>query len=85
MQQMNKNEYDFGLLYTFYAIPNTFMPFIIGILFDTVGTRKVLFATMLVTLLGQYISMQGAYDQNFTQMIIGRTIFGLGCESLYNG
>jgi len=49
---MNKNEYDFGLLYTFYGVPNTFMPFLIGMIFDKLGTRVVLVGTMLVTVLG---------------------------------
>ena len=52
MDQMNVDEDGYGLLYTFYAAPNILMPFIIGILFDTFGSRKLLIASILISSLG---------------------------------
>jgi len=61
------------------------MPMLGGILLDKIGHRAglVIFTTFLCV--GQGVFMLGGYQQNFNLMIIGRGIFGIGCESMYVG
>ena len=51
-EKMNKDEADFGLLYTCYAAPNTILPLISGVIFDKFGTRRVLILFAVITTLG---------------------------------
>ena len=47
---MNVSEAEFGLMYTLYGIPNTFIPLVGGALLDRIGARKTLlmFTTLVV-------------------------------------
>lgn len=83
--KFNKTTTEYGLLYTVYAIPNCIMPLLGGLLLDKIGHRValVIFTTLLC--IGQGIFMLGGYRQDFELMIIGRGIFGMGCESMYVG
>ena len=58
----------FGLLYTMYAIPNLFLPFCAGIIYDKIGTRNglVIFSVLLVS--GQCIQMIGGYEMNYNML-----------------
>jgi MFS family permease len=68
-----------GMMYSFYSWPNLFMVFIGGILVDRFGTRfmSLVFSSLIVA--GAAI-VAGA--PTFWMMIAGRTVFGIGCESL---
>lgn len=76
---------EYGLLYTVYAIPNCILPLAGGILIDKIGTRNglILFAILLTA--GQGIFMIGGYRKSLKIMLVGRAIFGIGCESMYVG
>ena len=84
-KNFNVTTEEYGFLYTAYAIPNTILPLFGGLLLDKIGTRNglILFTTLLC--IGQGVFMLGGYDMSFTLMIIGRAIFGVGCESMYVG
>jgi len=84
-QDMQKDETDFGLLYTCYAAPNTILPLVSGIIYDKFGTRPVLIFFTSISTLGTVILMIAAYEKNFSLFLFGRTVFGLGCESMYVG
>ncbi len=68
-----------GLLYSFYSWPNLVMVFIGGILVDRFGTRIMSIVFSSLILLGTIVV---AAAPSLTVMIIGRTIFGIGAESL---
>ena len=68
-----------------YAIPNVVLPLVGGFLLDKIGTRRALILFTVMICLGQGLFMLGGYDENFWMMIIGRTIFGIGCENMYVG
>tara|TARA_B110000285_G_C14680308_1_gene404359 strand:+ start:169 stop:528 length:360 start_codon:yes stop_codon:yes gene_type:complete len=75
----------YGLLYTVYAIPNTILPLIGGLLLDRVGQRMALIMFTTTLCIGQGIFMLGGYQESFPLMLIGRGVFGIGCESMYVG
>jgi MFS family permease len=56
-----------------------------GVLLDKIGHRAglIIFTTLLC--IGQGVFMLGGYRNDFDLMIIGRGIFGMGCESMYVG
>ena len=74
---------EYGLLYTVYAIPNCILPLVGGILLDKIGTRNGLILFTVILAAGQGIFMWGGYEESFQLMLIGRMIFGIGCESMY--
>jgi MFS family permease len=81
----DKTPYQYGFLYSVYAIPNCILPLIGGLLLDKLGVRVclVVFSVLLCT--GQLVFMLGGYWNDFNLMIVGRGIFGAGCESMYVG
>jgi len=79
------SEEQYGLLYTVYAIPNLVLPLVGGIFLDKVGQRNGLLLFTVILCLGQGIIMLGGYQLSFPLMLVGRVIFGIGCESMYVG
>ncbi len=79
MESMNIDHTQLGMLYSFYSWPNLVMVFIGGVIIDRIGTRKAsLFFSCLIVLGAAVV----AAAPNFTVMLIGRVIFGIGSESL---
>ena len=68
-----------------YAIPNTILPLIGGLLLDRIGIRAGLIIFTFTLVIGQGVFMLGGYRNDFNLMVIGRGIFGIGCESMYVG
>lgn len=75
----------YGLLYTVYAIPNTLLPLVGGIMLDKMGIRNGLVLFTFITCVGQGLFMLGGYNENFVWMIFGRVLFGIGSETMYVG
>ena len=73
----------YGLLYTVYAAPNLIMPLIGGVLSDKLGKRITLLVMCVFLCLGQGIFALGGYYLNFNVMLVGRVLYGIGCESMY--
>lgn len=75
-----------GMLYSFYSWPNVIMVFIGGLLIDRFGTRpmSVIFSVLIVlgAALVAAAPMLLAGQQAFWLMLAGRTVFGIGSESL---
>ncbi len=69
----------YGLLFSYYSLPNLIMVLVGGILLDKIGIRKAgnLFTALCAT--GVLIT---AAAPSFPIMLLGRFIFGLGAESL---
>ena len=79
------SEQRYSLLYTVYSLPNIFAPLAIAAagLFAYPGKAPMLIISMLVVCLGQALLAFGGYDDNYSTMVIGRCIFGLGSETMY--
>ncbi len=69
----------YGLLFSYYSMPNLVMVLLGGILLDKVGIRRAgtLFAALCA--IGVFLTASGP---SFFLMLMGRFIFGLGAESL---
>jgi MFS family permease len=71
----------FGLLFSFYALPNLlFLLVIAGFLLDRLGVRKAGTFYVFLILLGSLITSLGA-GKSFLIMLIGRIVFGFGSEA----
>ncbi|MFQ5817246.1 MAG: MFS transporter [Terriglobia bacterium] len=68
-----------GMLYSFYSWPNLVMVFIGGFLVDRFGTRPMSLVFSGLIVLGATLV---AAAPVFWLMLVGRTIFGIGAESL---
>ncbi len=76
---MNIDREQIGILYSIYSWPNVIMVFFGGILIDRIGTKK---ASLLFSALVVIGAAMVAMAPNFTWMVIGRAVFGIGSESL---
>ncbi|GAM28642.1 hypothetical protein SAMD00019534_118180 [Acytostelium subglobosum LB1] len=77
------NKIQFALLYSVYNFPNTVIVFFGGFFIDTIFGLKLgslLFCTLVLA--GQVIFSFSASYKLFWMALLGRTIFGLGGESL---
>jgi len=72
----------FNLLFSVYSIPNIILPFFGGTIVDHLGahTSTLLFASL--TLVGQIIFAIGTSRKSWNLMLFGRTVYGLGGESI---
>jgi MFS family permease len=71
----------FGLLFSYYAIPNLFFTLVLaGFLIDKIGIRKAGTTYAFLILLGSLVTSLGA-GKSFMTMLIGRMIFGFGSEA----
>lgn len=80
-QDMGLNNARFGLLFSFYALPNLlFLLLIAGFLLDRLGIRKAGTLYVFLILLGSLVTSLGA-GKSFIVMLIGRMVFGFGSEA----
>ncbi|MFP4083027.1 MAG: MFS transporter [Candidatus Aminicenantes bacterium] len=80
-QGMGLDNARFGLLFSFYALPNLlFLLVVAGFLLDRLGVRKAGTFYVFLILLGSLITSLGA-GKSFIVMLIGRIIFGFGSEA----
>jgi len=80
-QSMGIDNAKFGLLFSFYALPNLlFLLVIAGFLLDRLGIKKAGTFYVFLILLGSLITSLGA-GKSFIIMLIGRIIFGFGSEA----
>ena len=69
----------YGLLFSYYSLPNFFMVLLGGILLDRIGIRKAGNLFTALCAIGVFLTAVGP---TFGIMLAGRFIFGLGGESL---
>uniref|UniRef100_A0A7S1BCL9 Lysosomal dipeptide transporter MFSD1 n=1 Tax=Corethron hystrix TaxID=216773 RepID=A0A7S1BCL9_9STRA len=85
MTASNNFETYFNLLYTVYSVPNVLLPLLGGYFVDRVGPVYCIYMFSLLLLVGQSTFSLGTYLRSWAFMICGRTIYGLGAESLAVG
>ncbi len=68
--------------YTAYSAPNLVMPLIGGLLIDSLGSTRMLLTFALVMVSGQVLFTLGTWFKLYLLMVVGRSIFGMGGESL---
>jgi len=80
-QSMGVDNAKFGLLFSFYALPNLlFLLIVAGFLLDRLGAKKAGTFYVFLILLGSLITSLGA-GKSFVAMLIGRIVFGFGSEA----
>lgn len=80
-QSMGLDNAKFGLLFSFYALPNLlFLLVIAGFLLDRLGIKKAGTFYVFLILFGSLITSLGA-GKSFIAMLIGRIVFGFGSEA----
>ncbi len=83
---MRSEDYNFpvmlNLLYSVYSIPDIILPFGGGAIVDYLGAHSATALFASLTLLGQFIFAAGASYKSWILMLLGRTIYGLGSESI---
>lgn len=81
MRDMNLSRAQYGLLFSFYYLPNFIMVLIGGILLDRIGIRRAGGIFVSLCTLGVLITAFFS-GLSFPFMLLGRLIYGLGSESL---
>jgi MFS family permease len=79
MKGINISRAQYGLLFSFYYLPNFIMVLVGGILLDRIGIRKA--GTLFAALCAVGVLLT-AVTKIFPVMLVGRLIYGLGSESL---
>ncbi|MFB0566115.1 MAG: MFS transporter [Candidatus Aminicenantaceae bacterium] len=79
IKDMGVTRAQYGLLFTYYSIPNLIMVLLGGILLDKIGIRKA--GSLFVALCAVGVLMTAA-GSSFQVMLWGRLVYGLGAESL---
>lgn len=77
-------EYTFNLMYSVYSLPNIILPLIGGVFIFKYGYRLMFLVFGACILLGQLIFAIGCSTKSVMLMLIGRTVFGFGGESINN-
>jgi MFS family permease len=77
---LNIGESTYNLLYGVYSLPNIVLPFVGGILVDSMGVKFAILLFTFLGIVGQGIFMCGGYMNNFGLMVAGRGVFGLQGE-----
>jgi MFS family permease len=75
-------EYIFNLMYSVYSLPNIILPLLGGLMIFKYGYRIMFLAFGFSILIGQLIFALGCSTKSIVIMLIGRTIFGFGGESI---
>jgi MFS family permease len=75
-------ELAFNLLYTVYSFPNVILPFFGGSLVDKFGSALCLTIFALLCAAGQLVFAIGVTYKSWKIMLLGRTIYGFGGESI---
>lgn len=70
----------YGLLFSYYSLPNLVMVLVGGILLDKIGMRRA--GNLFTGLCAIGVLLTAAAGPSFPIMLLGRFIFGLGAESL---
>lgn len=75
-------EYTFNLMYSVYSLPNIILPLIGGVFIFKYGYRIMFLVFGASILIGQLIFAIGCSSKSIPLMLIGRTVFGFGGESI---
>jgi MFS family permease len=76
-------ETKFQLTFTLAFVPGIFLPFFAGGVVDRIGARTCLLVLSTICFLGQVLASLGVEYENWTALLIGRFVYGIGFESLF--
>lgn len=82
MPQSTDFETKFNLLFSVYSLPNVVLPFLGGRFVDRLGASWCIMIFTLFCFLGQFTFALGIYHKTWSLMLVGRTLYGFGGESI---
>ena len=80
--EYNLNSIHYNLLYSVYSFPNVILPLFGGGLVDKIGAEVSLLIFLMLVTAGQAIFAFACSINSYGLMLVGRTVYGLGGESL---
>ncbi|KAI9345577.1 major facilitator superfamily domain-containing protein [Obelidium mucronatum] len=78
----DKFRWQLSWMYSSSSLPNIFFPVIGGLLVDRIGPGPMIIVFSALVLIGQVMFALALSSKNFALLLVGRTLFGLGGESL---
>ncbi|MFC2165760.1 MFS transporter [Acidobacteriota bacterium] len=81
ISELGATRAQYGLLFSYYSLPNLLMVLLGGILLDRVGIRKAGMFFVTLAVVGVLITALGG-SKSFQMMLWGRLLYGIGAESL---
>ena len=72
----------YSLLYSVYAFPNMIIPLFSGVIILKFGKGNSVILFTFLVVLGQFIMIFGPMYDIYYLCVIGRGIFGIGCETM---
>eukprot|EP01084_Bolivina_argentea_P251253 421335_1 len=78
------SDIDYNLLQSLYTWPNAIISILLGLAIDKFGLNKMIYVSWITVMIGNVISIISASHSliSYTTLCIGRTIVGIGNESL---
>eukprot|EP01084_Bolivina_argentea_P278288 475331_1 len=77
----NLTNIEYNLLYSAYTFPNFILPLFSGILTDFYGVDIMILTFFIFIVIGHGVFISGCIIYYYYLMLIGRVLFGIGCES----
>ena len=80
-REFNLSDFEFGLSYSVYALPNIILPFFAGLFVNRVGNRPSTIIFVATYCIGAMIVALAPYAESYNLLLFGRFVFGIGSES----
>jgi len=80
--ELGLDVYNYNKIFSVYSIPNVILPFLGGLIIDSLGVRLAYAIFAFIIVLGQAITTLGLMQDSFNMMLVGQVVFSLGgdCE-----
>jgi len=82
MKELDLEVLNFNVIYSFYSVPNTILPFFGGLIIDYLGIKMAYSLFAIFVVIGQSIATFGIYKLDMTIILVGRIIFAIGGDSI---
>ena len=83
IKEFDLNTTVYSLLYSVYSFPNMILPLFSGLIIIQIGKGNALMFFMFLCVFGNAIMILGPFFHYYPFMVIGRGIFGMGCETCF--
>lgn len=84
IKEFGLSQFEYGLIYSVYSIPNLILPLLGGLIVDRIGVRFGLLLFLGLIAFGTgIVAISPYFEKSFPLLLLGRFIFGLGSEASY--
>jgi MFS family permease len=85
LPRLNINMAQYSSIFVGYSVSNTIVPLLSGAFFGRVGKWKGVVIIAITITIGIAVVYAGIVSNSYTTVVLGRTIYGLGGESVFVG